>query len=56
MEKFNVAAFYVINQAILSLYASGRGCGTIVNMGDGVTHVYPIYEGLSVRPSVCLSV
>jgi hypothetical protein len=52
MEKFNVAAFYVINEALLSFYASGRTCGTVLSIGDGVTQVYPIYEGLS----VCLKI
>jgi actin-related protein len=47
MEKFDVAAFYVIKQAILSLYALGRSCGTVLSIGDGVTQVYPIHEGLS---------
>lgn len=44
-EKYNVPAFYVMMQGLLSCYASGRGSALMVEIGDGVTHVVPIYEG-----------
>ena len=44
-ETFNVPAFYVAIQAILSMYASGRTTGLVLDSGEGVTHVVPIYEG-----------
>ncbi|XP_043189119.1 actin-1-like [Amphibalanus amphitrite] len=44
-EKFNVPAFYVAVQAVLSLYASGRTTGVVIDTGDGVSHTVPIYEG-----------
>ena len=44
-ETFNAPAFYVQIQAVLSLYASGRTTGIVMDSGDGVSHVVPIYEG-----------
>ena len=48
-EKFNVPAVYVAIQAVLSLYASGRITGIVIDSGDGVTHTVPIYEGFMVK-------
>ena len=44
-ETFNTPAMYVAIQAVLSLYASGRGSAIVFDSGDGVSHTVPIYEG-----------
>eukprot|EP00929_Paragymnodinium_shiwhaense_P061406 TRINITY_DN30671_c0_g1_i1.p1 TRINITY_DN30671_c0_g1~~TRINITY_DN30671_c0_g1_i1.p1 ORF type:complete len:251 (+),score=35.22 TRINITY_DN30671_c0_g1_i1:3-755(+) len=44
-ETFNVPAMYVAIQAVLSLFASGRTTGIVMDCGGGVTHAVPIYEG-----------
>ncbi|CAL2048313.1 unnamed protein product [Caenorhabditis brenneri] len=51
-EHFGVPAFYVAIQAVLSLYASGRTTGIVVDSGDGVTHVVPIYEGYALSHAI----
>jgi len=51
-ERFNAPALYVAPQAILSLYASGRSTGLVLDCGDGVTHVVPVYEGFALPHAV----
>lgn len=51
-ETFNVPALYVSMQAVLSLYATGRVTGVVLDSGDGVTHAVPIFEGFSMPHSI----
>jgi centractin len=51
-EAFNVPAIYCAVQAILSLYASGRTTGVVLDCGDGVTHAVPIYEGFALPHAI----
>jgi centractin len=51
-ETFNVPAMFVAVQATLSLYAAGRTTGIVLDVGDGVSHAVPVYEGFAVNSAV----
>eukprot|EP00741_Cyanophora_paradoxa_P025006 tig00000319_g24138.t1 len=51
-ETFNVPALFISLQAVLSLYASGRTTGVVLDSGDGVTHAVPIYEGFTIPHAI----
>lgn len=51
-ETLNVPALFISMQAVLSLYATGRTTGVVLDSGDGVTHAVPIYEGFAMPNSI----
>ncbi|XP_011670747.2 actin, cytoplasmic-like [Strongylocentrotus purpuratus] len=51
-ETYNTPAFYVARQAVLSLYASGPITGIVFDIGRGMSHVVPIYEGFALPRAI----
>ncbi|XP_060075292.1 uncharacterized protein LOC132554981 [Ylistrum balloti] len=51
-EKIQPRGMYVISPNILSLYASGRMTGLVINSGYEVTSVICVYEGFKIAQSI----
>eukprot|EP01084_Bolivina_argentea_P038669 71509_1 len=52
-ETFNIPALYLSVQSTLSLLATGRHTGVVVQSGYGVTHSVPIYQAHALQYAVC---
>mmetsp|Transcript_14429 Transcript_14429/g.15101 ORF Transcript_14429/g.15101 Transcript_14429/m.15101 type:complete len:391 (+) Transcript_14429:27-1199(+) len=46
-ESYRVPSIYIANSATLSLFASGRTTGVVVECGAGITSSVPVFEGLA---------
>lgn len=51
-ETFRCPALFFSPQATLSLYASGKTTGVVLDVGDGVAHAAPVYEGFAIPHAI----
>jgi actin-related protein len=51
-ETFNTPALYFSHTGPLVTYASGRCCAMVLEVGDGVTSCYPVYEGYTMASAI----
>ena len=54
-ETYRAPAIFFSPPAVLSLYASGRATGVVLDVGEGVTHCVPVYEGYALPHSITRS-
>lgn len=52
VETFLSPFFYLAEQSTLSLYASGRTTGVVLDLGHDVSNVVPIHEGEVIQKSI----
>ena len=51
-ETFNVPSFYIGNSGVFSLYSIGDVTGVVLDIGDGVSEIVPIYEGYPIQYAI----
>lgn len=48
-EDFNVPAYFSSYQTVLSTYSIGKKTGLVVECGEGITQIMPVYENCSFK-------
>ena len=51
-EELKVPEYYVMTQAVLALYSSGRTTGLVADVGDGVLHTVVVFDGFCIKHAI----
>lgn len=51
-ETMEVPALFIAPQPLLSLYSSGRGTGIVLDIGEGISTYFPVYDGFVLTPHI----
>ncbi|BGP16247.1 hypothetical protein JCM10213_007688 [Rhodosporidiobolus nylandii] len=51
-EKWSAPAYYAVDKAVMSAFAAGKGSALIVDIGEELATVTPIYDGFVLRKAV----
>lgn len=54
-EKLDVPAYYAVDKAVMSAFASSRGSALVLDVGEEMTSLVPIYDGFVLRKGSSLS-
>ena len=48
-EQWDVPAYYAVDKAVMSAFASSRGSALVLDIGEEMTSLVPIYDGFVLR-------
>eukprot|EP01084_Bolivina_argentea_P110987 198117_1 len=51
-ETFNVPFFHAKSDAILALHSCGRQTGIVIDSGEHITNIVPIYSGYAIKENI----
>ncbi|GAA6064034.1 hypothetical protein JCM10212_001460 [Sporobolomyces blumeae] len=51
-EQWQTPAYYAVDKAVMSAFAAGKGSALIIDVGEELTSVIPIYDGFVLRKAI----
>ncbi|ORY81735.1 actin family [Leucosporidium creatinivorum] len=51
-EEWKTPAYYTVDKSVMSSFASGKGSALVIDVGEEMTSVVPIYDGFVLRKAI----